>query len=822
MCIFAAVFQPQAAIFQPFMKGCNDRNQKFNNMIINRMFLLALSLLALCFPMNAIEVEVLPLSTTYEMTEMGYLESPQLTIAGLLLTDNRQQALYVVEDGALTMLLSAPGCGRYTELSADGTRLALKHINANGKQAPAVLDLKSGELTLLNGYVDQCGQPTVSPMGDVAYTVGRQLHLMMADGKKQIALDYYTNIVRFSPDGRFLAWSDADGRPVLFDLQTMQQKCLSEQMDLYNPKWSPDGSKLLYEQGNMTLYVIEIASGKMYCLGNGSNAQWMDDERIIYTRSEYRNGDIFFCEGISVVSMRYNGEQSTVLIQRSADCPMGVYVSGNRLFIAYARGDRRVVAVDLREPKKEEVLVRLAEDEALSFTPLPAMYTEGRALSGQNVGGPVMGDDIPYIHQRYDVAAYNGSYAYGPCACAPSTSCMVLGYYGLLQPHAVSSRGGFGYPSTNYAYYVGQVYTHHVTNYVFNQERYSSCGGSAAGGYGFMWTNGSPSSKMGDFYTHNNCPSNAYDNRGMVAIRQECSAGMPYSWCITSSKTSGHLILPYRADAEYVNVNGSWTYQALNGSVVVHDPYGNANMSSWGYTDGRSATYDYSGYNNGHLQMVNAWGVAVHLSRTPFNIEYELNGGLFTEDSIPMEYYTDLTLPIPVKDGCEFLGWYADESYSGNRWVKIYPGCGVSKVFALWSDMPLVKYVLNGGVLPEGVELPAVVKDTITLPTPIRKGFDFTGWLWETDMLGDPVTHLYPGDEGRLWATWTRATVLDNKEAKLRYVDNLILNPNGLFVAVYSASGTLVASGCHDISLRDLPAGIYVARAGDACLKIMR
>ena len=136
--------------------------------------------------------------------------------------------------------------------------------------------------------------------------------------------------------------------------------------------------------------------------------------------------------------------------------------------------------------------------------------------------------------------------------------------------------------------------------------------------------------------------------------------------------------------------------------------------------------------------------------------------------------------------------------------------------------MPLVKCVLNGGVLPEGVELPAVVKDTITLPTPIRKGFDFTGWLWETDMLGDVVTHLYRGDEGRLWATWTRATVLDNKEAKLRYVDNLILNPNGLFVAVYSASGTLVASGCHDISLRDLPAGIYVARAGDACLKIMR
>ena len=512
-----------------------------------------------------------------------------------------------------------------------------------------------------------------------------------------------------------------------------------------------------------------------------------------------------------------------LLIDRSADCPMGVCVSDNRLFIAYARGDRRGVAIDMREPEKEKVLVRLEDEEPLPFSPLPDHYTEARALSGQDVGGPVMGDDIPYIHQRYDVAAYNGSYAYGPCACAPSTSCMVLGYYGLLQPLAVSSRGGFGYPSTNYAYYVGQVYTHHVTNYVFNQERYSSsCGGSAAGGYGFMWTNGSPSSKMGDFYTHNNCPSNAYDNRGMAAIRQECNAGMPYSWCITSSKTSGHLILPYRADAEYVNVNGSWTYQALNGSVVVHDPYGNANQSSWGYTDGRSVTYDYSGYNNGHLQMVNAWGVAVHLSRTPSYIEYELNGGQFAEDTVPTEYYSDLTLPTPVKEGCDFLGWYADESYSGSRWMKLYPGCGVTKVYALWSDMPLVKYNLNGGKLPEGVELPAVVKDTIELPVPIKNGFDFTGWLWETDMLGAPVTHLYPGDEGRLWATWTRATALDNTEAQLRYVDNMILNPNALFVTVYSASGTLVASGCHDISLRDLPAGIYLARAGDACLKIMR
>lgn len=780
-----------------------------------------LLLLAVVFPIAGQAHEILPLSTNYDLTENGYYDAPLQTAVGIVFTDNRQQSLYLLRDGEVQTLVSSPGCGRYIQLSSDKLRIAYKYIDCNGKQAPAVFDLRTMKQTVLAAASDQCGQPTFGPNGEVAYTIGKTLHIVSPKGETSLPLNYYTNIVRYAPNGRWLAWSDYEGMPVILNLKTMQQQRLATIADLYDPRWSPSGERLVYQQGNMSLYVFDIKAGTTYKLGNGFGAQWTDDQHLIYSRAEYAQEDIFAFTGISIVKSSYDGEQQQVLIDHSPECPQEVGIGTDKqLLIAYANGNRRIVSVSLAQPQKETVLYALT-DGPLPVLPLPATYTEPRKQSGQDIGGPVVGAEIPYIHQRYDVAAYNGSYAYGPCACAPSTSCMVLGYYNLLQPHSVSSRGGFGYPSTDYAYYVGQVYTHPVTGYTFSQERMSSCGGAAAGGYGFMWTNGSPSSKMGMFYTNNNCASNAYDNRGMTVIRQECQAGMPYSWCITSSKTSGHLILPYRADAEYVNINGEWTYQSLNGSVVVHDPYGNANQSNWGHTDGRSVTYDYSGYNNGHLQMVNAWGVAVHMSRTPCHIAYVLNGGQFVEESVPTEYFADLTLPIPVKDGCEFMGWFADKTYAGSRYSRLYPGCGVDTVYALWSDMPLVKYVLNGGTLPEGVELPAIIEDTFLLPTPLKTGFTFTGWLWETDMLGDAVTYLYPGDSGRLWATWTIGSGLPNLSSDLRYTDGVVLNPQGHYIELYSASGSLIASSSGDLSLRSLPAGVYIVRAENEYLKLI-
>lgn len=74
-----------------------------------------------------------------------------------------------------------------------------------------------------------------------------------------------------------------------------------------------------------------------------------------------------------------------------------------------------------------------------------------------------------------------------------------------------------------------------------------------------------------------------------------------------------------------------------------------------------------------------------------YTITYELNGG--TNHGGNPTYYTkdslDFTLKSPTQNGCEFLGWYENESFSGNPVIQITKGTTGNKTFyAKWS----VKY----------------------------------------------------------------------------------------------------------------------------------
>ena len=58
----------------------------------------------------------------------------------------------------------------------------------------------------------------------------------------------------------------------------------------------------------------------------------------------------------------------------------------------------------------------------------------------------------------------------------------------------------------------------------------------------------------------------------------------------------------------------------------------------------------------------------------PNKVEYVLNGGSVGDIELETTYveYKDLSLPVPVKDGCIFDGWYLDSEYQVkvNRKVK--------------------------------------------------------------------------------------------------------------------------------------------------------
>lgn len=788
---------------------------------MKKFFLLGLLFTAASLAFGTKEA-ILPIGLNYDLTEMGYMDSPIQTKAGIVLTNNRQSEIYLLENGSLVTLVASPGCGRYMQLSADGTKIGFKSINKEGLQAPAILNLLDRKVTLLANYSNQCGQVSFDNNGTIVYTIGNNLVVIGNGREKTIPLQFYTNIARISADGQYVALSNADGQPAVYNLSNGQLNVLSQTTDLWNPCWSADGLKVVYERGNLSLYAYDLKSGTEYALGRGFGAKWLNNDELVFSRPEYVDDDIFYYLGTSICRSRFDGSHFAQILPISEECPQEVgLLSKNQMMVAYANGDRRLVSFDIQSPTHQTTLCSIPMDQQFGIVhPEPQFAGQVATDAPNSIGGPLEYYDIPYINQCYDTPDYNGQHLYGPCACAPSTSCMVLAYYGYLDSVAVTSRSG-NWGRTNYfSWYVGQVYTHPLTGTTFNLERESSCGGPAAGGYGFQWTNGSPSTRMVLYYTNNGINNSSFDYNGLVTIRNEARYGYPFSWCITSSKSNGHVILPYRADAVYEQTSSSaHTYKPMNGSVVVQDPYGNANNSTW-KGDGRHANYDCSGFNNGHIVMYNAWGVKIHLSNTPDSIQYELNGGHWAGEPAPTVFYSDVVLPTPVKDGATFNGWFTDNTYS-TRVTSIYPHCGIETLYALWSDMPLMHYVLNGGNLPEGVQLPSVVTEDYTLPQPYRNNYDFTGWVWATDLF-TTVTVLHPGEGGYLYATWQKSTALEQIDQTILYKNGIILNPEHRFIQIYSPDGRLIMSGTDELSLLQQPAGIYIIRTENSTVKVLR
>ncbi|MCD4820104.1 MAG: hypothetical protein K8S23_15585 [Candidatus Cloacimonetes bacterium] len=55
----------------------------------------------------------------YQLESEGYVRNPKFTDNGYIFTDNLSNTLYKKNGNKVSILLSAPGCGRYISLSTD-------------------------------------------------------------------------------------------------------------------------------------------------------------------------------------------------------------------------------------------------------------------------------------------------------------------------------------------------------------------------------------------------------------------------------------------------------------------------------------------------------------------------------------------------------------------------------------------------------------------------------------------------------------------------------------------------------------------------------
>ena len=112
-----------------------------------------------------------------------------------------------------------------------------------------------------------------------------------------------------------------------------------------------------------------------------------------------------------------------------------------------------------------------------------------------------------------------------------------------------------------------------------------------------------------------------------------------------------------------------------------------------------------------------------------FKIEYQLNGGELVNQIKEYKKGSNFELPIPNKKGYDFLGWYLDKEFN-KKISKITKNMEKDIIlYAKWEAIQYsINYNINGGTLENLPTIYTIESEDITIGTPTRTGYDFTGW----------------------------------------------------------------------------------------------
>ncbi len=547
---------------------------------------------------------------SYEVGDMGFLRTPMETANGIIMTNNRYSEIYSLKGNTLTPILRANNCGLYTNLSKDGKYLGFKSFDAHDHQAPAILDVTTGVVTILEDYVWECGQVSFANDGTMAYTMGNSLIIRNGNMRKAFDLGFYTNIANISPDGTQVAYSNIEGQSFIINVATGAKETLPV-IDGYRAIWSPDGSKMAIQTANGGVVVRENASKRVFDLGKVESVNWANNStELVVTRVERKNE--FEVTGSSIKRVNFDGSNEITLVSNSNSLPVdAILTSDNQLLIPYKTGAKRGLAIKDLRAGITPMAASIADNSVIKFD---SETVFGGRISNPNdnpnikpnpipAEGTIGELDIEYLSQIYDSPAVNGCTRHGYVTCAPTSACMHLGYFGLLNKKATTNR--YSGATKYYAHAISAVFTNQAGSKTFNETAYGNGCYSVPGGYGYMWTgdNSPGGGRMGTFYTLNGATSATYCWSASTSWSQFCSeaaSGRPYPLCIALD-SSGHLILGFRTNQYYRSSEGGFV--ARNGCFVCHDPYGDDNDATWADNDGQHSSYDWLGYNSGRANI---------------------------------------------------------------------------------------------------------------------------------------------------------------------------------------------------------------------------
>jgi hypothetical protein len=585
--------------------------------------------------------------------DAGTLASPKYTRAGTVCTNSFHSAIYIDRDGELRELVRGPGIGYGLTVSPDGSLLGLKRIDEHGLQAPIVLDPASGSLRQLHEPVERAGQVSFSADGRMAYTIGTELLITNGIAVQRYDLGYYVNQAPISPDGSAVAYNDEEDQIHIRTLPGGQDvTATAGPRGYHSPQWSPDGRKLLISALGGQLLVYDLATRKSYALGAGKQPSWSPDSRTIVFERDVIEGTRLIGADLFVVG--YAGGIAVPLTNTSDRIEMGPSFTpdGGIVYHTYAQRDIRGINAS------NAVLTA----SPLSHLPSPLAIVPATPPRSNPA---VTQLNIPYVHQVYDTPAWFN----GHSACAPTQAIMVIGYYGLLPGWVINCPEPFSHPNSlgNYV----------ADKYRFGGKEYSATAASGstygAGGYGFMWSTGSPHTRMADYFRAHGMTATQTEGTPHSTALAEVGAGYPFSMCVGLT-SAYHLVVAHGTGDE-------------PHTLIFNDPYGDKNSGYMNFY-GKNVRYDWPGYNNGFQNLTDvAWciatraTVAAHADTLVDDLQFARGFTMRNTPPSSMWLYKDLLR------GINNHMWYTttkagDTDTCSATWVPVLPQDGVYEVLA--------------------------------------------------------------------------------------------------------------------------------------------